>query len=167
MQIRDLIPWGNNNKGSEIAKRDEENPVFSLQRDVNRIFEDFWKRFDQPFGAFARWDAGGPRTDIAETESALEVSVELPGLDQKEVDVSLTDSALTIKGERKSGREESKKGYHFAKRSYGSFYRSVPLPSGVDTDKVKAEFKNGVLTVTLPKTQEALSRVKKIEVKGT
>jgi HSP20 family protein len=166
MQIRDLIPWGNNNKGSEIAKRGEENPVFSLQRDVNRIFEDFWKRFDQPFGAFGRWDAGGPRADIAETESALEVSVELPGLDQKDVDVSLTDSALTIKGERKSERDESKKGYHLAERSYGSFYRSIPLPSGVDADKVNAEFKNGVLTVTLPKTQEALSRVKKIEVKG-
>ncbi|MEI5680721.1 Hsp20/alpha crystallin family protein [Mesorhizobium sp. CCNWLW179-1] len=165
MQIRDLIPWGNN-KGSEIAKRDEENPVFSLQRDVNRIFDDFWKRFDQPFGALGRWDAGGPRTDIAETESALEVTVELPGIDQKDVDVSLTDSALTIKGEKKSEREESKKGYHLSERSYGSFYRSIPLPSGVDTDKANAEFKNGVLTVTLPKTQEALSRVKKIEVKA-
>jgi HSP20 family protein len=165
MQIRDLIPWGNN-KGSEIAKRDEENPVFSLQRDVNRIFEDFWKRFDQPLGAFGRWDAGGPQTDITETESALEVSVELPGIDQKDVDVSLTDSALTIKGEKKSERKESKKGYHLSERSYGSFYRSIPLPSGVDTDKANAEFKNGVLTVSLPKTQEALSRVKKIEVKA-
>jgi HSP20 family protein len=165
MQIRDLIPWGNN-KGNEIAKRDEDNPVFSLQRDVNRIFEDFWKRFDQPLGALGRWESGGPRTDIAETDSALEVSVELPGLDRKEVDVSLTDSAHTIKGEKKSEREESKKGYHLSERSYGSFYRSIPLPSGVDTDKASAEFKNGVLTVTLPKTQEALSRVKKIEVKA-
>ncbi|MBP1875959.1 Spore protein SP21 [Ensifer adhaerens] len=166
MQIRDLIPWGNN-KASEIAKRDEENPVFSLQRDVNRIFDDFWKRFDQPFGAFGRWDANGPPTDIAETESALEVSVELPGIDQKDVDVSLMDSALTIKGEKKSEQEESKKGYHLSERSYGSFYRSIPLPSGVDTDKANAQFKNGVLTVTVPKTKEALSRVRKIEVKAT
>jgi HSP20 family protein len=165
MQMRDLIPWGNN-KGSEIAKRDEDNPVFSLQRDVNRIFADFWRRFDQPFGAVGRWDAGGPRTDITETDSALEVSVELPGLDQKEVDVSLTDSALTIKGEKKSDREESKKDYHLSERSYGAFHRSIPLPSGVDTGKASAEYKNGVLTVTLPKTQEALSRVKKIEVKA-
>ena len=165
MQIKDLIPWGNN-KGSEIAKRQEDNPIFSLQRDVNRIFEDFWKRFDQPFGAFGRGDACGPRTEIAETDNALEVSVELPGLDQKDVDVSLTDTALTIKGEKKSERDESKKGYHLSERSYGSFYRSIPLPSGVDTDKANAEFKNGVLTVTLPKTQEALSRVKKIEVKA-
>lgn len=166
MQIRDLIPWGSN-KGSEIAKSDEGNPVFSLQRDVNRIFEDFWKRLDQPFGAFGRWDTGGPRMDVTETESAIEVSVELPGIDQKDVDVSLTNSALTIKGEKKSEQEESKKGYHLLERSYGSFYRSIPLPSGVDEDKVAAQFKNGVLTVTLPKTEEALPRVRKIEVKAS
>ena len=165
MQIRDLIPWGNN-RGSEIAKREEFNPVSTLQRDVNRMFEDFWKRFDQPFGALGGLDVAGPRVDIAETDSALEVSVELPGIDQKDVDISLTESTLTIKGEKKSKREESKKGYHLSERSYGTFYRSIPLPSGVDTDKANAEFKNGVLTVTLPKTQEALSRVKKIKVKA-
>ena len=165
MQIRDLIPW-NNYKGGSVAKREEDNPVVSLQRDVNRIFEDFWKRFDQPFGILGRLDAGGPRTEIAETDNALEVSIELPGLDRKDVDVSLTDNALTIKGEKKSERDEAKKGYHLTERSYGSFYRAIPLPSGVDTDKASAEFKNGVLTVTLPKTQEALSRVKKIEVKA-
>lgn len=165
MPIRDLIPWGSN-KGSEIAKREEDNPLFSLQRDVNRIFEDFWKRFDQPFGASDRWGAVGPRADISETDNALEVSVELPGLEQNDVDVSLTDTALIIKGEKKSERDENRTGYHLSERSYGSFYRTIPLPSGVDTDKVNAEFKNGVLTVTLPKTQEALSRVKKIAVKA-
>jgi HSP20 family protein len=165
MQMKDLMPWANN-KGSEIAKREEDNPLFSLQRDVSRIFEEFWKRFDQPFGAIGRWDSGGPRMDVAETDSALEVSVELPGLDRNEVDVSLTYSALTIKGEKKSQREESKKGYHLSERFHGSFYRSTPLPSGVDTEKASAEFKNGVLTVTLPKTQEAQSNVKKIEVKA-
>lgn len=166
MQIRDLVPWSNN-KGNEIAKQDEDNPVFSLQRDVNRIFEYFWKRFDQPIGAIGRGDSGGPRTDVAETDSAVEVSVELPGLEREEVDISLTESALTIKGEKKSEREENRKGYHLSERSYGSFYRSIPLPSGIDTDKASADFKNGVLMVTLPKTQEALSNVKKIEVKAT
>jgi HSP20 family protein len=165
MQIKDLVRWGNN-KGNDLAKREDNNPVFSLQRDVNRIFDDFWRRFDQPFAAFGRFDRGGPRTDIAETEHALEVSVELPGIDQNEIDVSLSDNALTIKGEKKSERQQSKKDYRLSERSYGSFYRSIPLPSGVDTDKASAEFKNGVLTVTLPKTQEALARVKKIEVKA-
>lgn len=166
MPIRDLIPW-DSNKGSDVAKREEDNPVFSLQRDVNRIFEDFWKRFDQPFAAFRHWAPDGPRTDVAETQSALEISIELPGIDQKEVDVSLTNNTLTIKGEKRSNREENNRGYHLSERSYGSFYRSIPLPAGVDTDKASAEFKNGVLIVTLPKTQEALSQVKKIAVKAS
>jgi len=164
MQIRDLIPWGN--KGSEVARRDDDDPVFSLQRDVNRIFDDFWSRFDQPFGPSARWNATGPRTDIAETEKTLEVSVELPGIGPNEIDVSLTDGALTIKGEKKSARENTKGDLRLSERFYGSFYRSIPLPAGVDTGKADAEFKNGVLTVTLPKTQEALSRMKKIAVKA-
>lgn len=166
MPIRDLIPWGSN-KGSEIAKREEDNPVFSLQRDVNRIFDDFWKRFDQPFGAFGRWAPDGPKADVTETENALEISIELPGIDQSAIDISLTSNALTIKGEKRSKREESDKGYHLSERAYGSFYRSIPLPGGIDTDKASAEFKNGVLTVTLPKTQEALSQVKKITVKAS
>ncbi|TCR68202.1 Hsp20/alpha crystallin family protein [Bosea sp. BK604] len=164
MQIRDLIPWGNN-KGSEIAKRDEDNPVFLLQRDVNRIFEDFWKRFDQPFSGLAR-ASDGPKADMVETESALEVSVELPGIDQKEVDVSLTDNTLIIKGEKRIEHDVSKRGYHLSERAYGSFYRSISLPAGVDTEKAKAEFRNGVLIVTLPKTQNELSRGRKVEVKA-
>src|ERR1700686_4345418 len=101
MQIKDLAPWGNN-KGSDIAKREDNNPVFSLRRDVNRIFDDFWRRIDQPFAEFGRFNTAGARTDIAETERALEVSVELPGFDQTEIDVALCDIALTIKGEKKS-----------------------------------------------------------------
>ena len=166
MQIRDLVPWGNN-KGREVARQEEENPVFSLQRDVNRIFEDFWRRLDQPSSALAGWESAGPRTDIAETDSALEVSVELPGLDRKDVDISLSENALTIKGEKNSERQENRKGFHLSERSYGSFYRSIPLPSGIDTSKASAAFKNGILTVTLPKTQEAQLRVKKIEVKAS
>ncbi|MDF3152974.1 MULTISPECIES: Hsp20/alpha crystallin family protein [unclassified Mesorhizobium] len=87
-------------------------------------------------------------------------------MDRKDVDVSVTDNAITIKGEKKSEREEKSKGYHLSERARGSFYRSIPLPFGVDTEKVNAEFRHGILTVTLPKTQEALSRVKKIEVKA-
>jgi len=166
MPMRDLIPWGSN-KGSDVAKREEDNPVSSLQRDVNRIFEDFWKRFDQPFAEFGHWAPDSPRTDVAETQSALEISIELPGIDQKEIDVSLTNNTLTIKGEKRNNREESNRGYHLSERSYGSFYRSIPLPAGVDTDKASAEFKNGVLIVTLPKTQEALSQVKKIAVQAS
>ncbi|WP_119458707.1 Hsp20/alpha crystallin family protein [Rhodospirillaceae bacterium SYSU D60014] len=166
MQIRDLIPWGD--KGTDLARREDDNPVLALQRDVNRIFENFWKRFDQPFGTLDRgWGMTGPHADVAETEDKVEVSVELPGLEEKDVDVAVTDDVLTIKGEKRAEREENKKGYYLSERSYGSFYRSIPLPPGVDTDKANAEFKKGVLTVTLPKTPEAQARVKKIEVKAS
>lgn len=170
MQIRDLLPWGNNNKGTQLTRQQgqDDSPILALQRDMNRIFDDFWQRFDRPFGALnGSWGANALHADIAETDKAIEVSVELPGIDPKEVDVSLSDDILTIKGEKKSEREENKQGYYLSERSYGSFHRVIPLPSGVDTEKADASFKNGVLTVSLPKTPEAQSRVKKIEVKAS
>ena len=85
-------------------------------------------------------------------------------MDEKDIEVTMTDDALTIKGERKVERDEDKKGFHLAERSYGSFYRTIPVPPGADTEKVEAAFKNGVLTVTLPKTDEAQTKVKKITV---
>lgn len=169
MQIRDLIPWGQRGSSTGgLAKQEEESPVLSLQRDINRVFDQFWRRFETaPFSGFENVFGGGsPRTDIAETDKEIEVSVELPGMDEKDIEVSMTEDTLTIKGEKKGEREEKKKGYYLHERSYGSFYRSIPLPSGVDTDKANAEFKKGVLTVTLPKTPEAQARVKRIEVRS-
>jgi HSP20 family protein len=167
MQIKDLIPW--NRKESAVAPtaRDE-HPVAGLQREMNRVFESFWNRFQQSLdGLDGRLGLGTPRADVAETGEAIEVSVELPGLDAKDIDVSLTGDMLTIKGERRSEREEKHKGYYLSERSYGSFSRAIPLPPGVATDNAKAEFKKGVLTVSLPKTPEAQAKVKKIEVRST
>lgn len=168
MQISDLIPWGRERK--EVARQQGENdsPLLSLQRDINRVFDDFWSRFGgSAAGSNGLLSATGPRTDVSETASAVEVSVELPGMDEKDVDVSLSDEVLTIRGEKKAEREEKKKGYYLAERSYGSFYRSIPLPSGVDPEKAEAQFKQGVLRVTLPKTPEAQAKVRKIEVKAS
>lgn len=166
MQFRDLIPWSR--KESELARRTEEDhPILGLQREMNRVFERFWNRFERPFAAFDNiFGVGSPRTDVVETDKAIEVSVELPGLDEKDIEVTLADDALTIKGEKKAEHEENRKGYYLSERTYGSFYRTIPLPSGVATDDVKAEFRKGVLTVTLPKTPEAQAKVKRIEVKG-
>ena len=102
---------------------------------------------------------------MVETEAGIEVTVELPGLEEKDIEVSLSDEALTIKGEKKVERKDEKKGYYISERSYGSVYRSIPLPAGVDSDKAEASFKNGVLTVKLPQRPEAKAKVKKIEVK--
>lgn len=163
MQIKDLIPWNRKESAALPATRDE-HPVVGLQREMNRVFDSFWNRFQQSFDGHL--GLGSPRADVAETGEAVEVSVELPGLDAKDIEVSLTGDMLTIKGERKSEREEKHKGFYLSERSYGSFYRSIPVPPGVATDDAKAEFKKGVLTVSLPKTPEAQAKVKKIEVKG-
>lgn len=167
MQIKDLIPW--NRKETQLAQRTgEEHPLLGLQREMNRVFDSFWSRFDRPFGGLdGGLGFGTPRTDVVETGKTVEVSVELPGLDEKDIEVSLSDDLLTIKGEKKAEHEHDGKGYYLAERSYGSFYRSVPLPPGVATDDAKAEFKKGVLTVRLPKTAEAQAKTKRIEVNAS
>jgi HSP20 family protein len=164
MQIKDLIPW--NRRGSEVARQDEGvHPILGLQREMNRMFDTFWGRFDRPFGMLDPAFGGGmPRADVVETDKAVEVSVELPGMDEKDIDVSLSDDVLTIKGEKKAEREEKKEGCVLSERSFGSVYRTIPLPAGVDSAKAKAEFKKGVLNVTLPKRPEARAKAKKIKV---
>jgi HSP20 family protein len=166
MQIKDLIPW--NRKGSEIAQRDEsEHRLFGLQREMNRAFDNFWRSFDKPFAALdGTFEPRLPRTDVVETNKAVEVSVELPGMDEKDIDVSVTKDALTIKGESKLERDESRRGHYLSERFHGSFYRTVPLPPGVLIDGAEAKLKKGVLTITLPKSPEAAAKAKKIEIKG-
>ena len=103
---------------------------------------------------------------MSETDKAYEITAELPGIDEKNVEVSLADGGITIKGEKKEETEEKKKDYYVSERRYGSFDRYFTLPEGVDANKIEASFKNGVLKVTLPKTAEAQKPAKKIEVKA-
>jgi len=159
MAFSDLIPWGRDRNQMADRRNDDDNPIVSLQRELNAVFDDFWGRFDSPFGGGMN---AGPRTDISETDEAMLVSVDLPGLDEKDVEVNVTDDMLTIRGEReeKSGKDG------FTSQSRRSFHRMIPVPPGVDAEKAEAEFRRGVLTVTLPKTEEAKARVKRIEVKS-
>jgi HSP20 family protein len=163
MQIKDLLPWAR--KDSLEPKGAEDNPIVALQREMNRAFEGFWNRSERPFGGLAGFGEGAPRSDVVETDDGVEVTVELPGLDEKDIEVSLSDDALSIKGEKKIERKEEKKGYYLSERSYGSVFRSIPLPPGVNSDKADATFRNGVLTVKLPQRPEAKANVKKVEVK--
>lgn len=168
MQISDLIPWGRHKDKTPSGEgSDSANPLVSLQRDINHVFEDFWHKVEN--GWTGRRDAMGmfgPSTDITETDKSVDVSVELPGMTQDDIDISLSHDALTIRGEKKIEHEEERKGVYMSERSYGSFYRTVPLPAGVDADKADATFKNGVLTVSLPKTPEAQAKIKHIPVKA-
>ena len=161
MQIKDLITWAHRN-GSPDAKSSEDNPIGTLQREMNNVFENFWNRvghFEWPFGS------GEAKSDVVETDKAIEVSIELPGMEMKDIEVTVNDDMLTVKGEKKIERQEEKKGYYLSERSYGAIYRTIPLPPGVDGEKAEASFKNGVLTIKLPQTPEAQAKVRKIAVK--
>ncbi|MBK8907361.1 MAG: Hsp20/alpha crystallin family protein [Rhodospirillales bacterium] len=167
MNVRDLIPWSRDREVA-VARRDVEHPFFGLQREVDRLFEDFWRGFNAP--AQARTGAGlgavAPRVDVAEDENEIVVTAELPGIDEKDVELTLADNALIIAGEKKAETEKSGQGYRYTERSFGSFRRAIPFEVDVVGDKVEASFKNGVLTVTLPKSPEARARARKIEIKG-
>lgn len=108
-----------------------------------------------------------PRVDVTEDENAYEITAEMPGVEEKDVEVTVKENRLTLRGEKKSEKEEKKKDYHMTERSYGSFERSFRLPADVMADKIKADFAKGVLTLTLPKTPEAKSKERKIAIKAT
>ena len=112
-----------------------------------------------------RSEVSAPVVDVVEKEREYQVSAELPGLEEKDVEVSVADDMLTIKGEKKEEKEEKAKNYYLSERRYGAFQRSFRLPPGVDSAKIEANFQKGVLTVTLPKTPEAQKKEKKIEIK--
>ncbi len=166
MQIKDLIPWARKDHALE-ARTGDDHPVSTLQRDMNQVFENFWNRFGQGFSG-VDWPWGGSelKTDVVEAKDGIEVSVELPGMDMKDINVTVANDMLTIKGEKKVERQEDKKGYYLSERSYGSIYRTIPLPPGVDGEKAQAAFKDGVLTIKLPQTPEAQAKIKHIEVKS-
>jgi HSP20 family protein len=168
MNIRDLIPWSRGGREVQARREDRDDPMLALQSDVNRIFENFWRGFDLPMLGDGDDSENGmmPRVDVRETDKEVEVVAELPGMDEADLDVSVSEGMLTIRGEKKEEREREDKGYVLRERSFGRIERLVPLPAGIDPDSAKATFKNGVLTVTIAKTPEAQSAVKRIQVQA-
>jgi HSP20 family protein len=147
----------------------EWHPFETLRRQIDKLFEDFpfGRRLPdfEPFERFTTGWMGAPAVDLIEKNKEYEMTAELPGLDDKNVEVKLSNGALTISGEKKEEREEKEKGYYLSERRYGSFRRSFPVPEGVDADKIEASFDKGILTVRLPKTPEAQKAEKKIAIK--
>lgn len=133
----------------------------TLRREMDRLFDRF-------VGEMPRLDWSGmgwtPRLDLTETKESLVVKAELPGLDVKDLDINISGNTLTLKGEKRQAKEEQDEHHHLVERSYGAFARTVELPATVAADKVKAAFKSGVLTITLPKTEEAKRKAISIEV---
>lgn len=173
MSVRDLIPqnwtgWRNRDSRLPAAWREGgRDPFASLHREMDRAFDDFFRAFDTRLPALSALGASGggwPSVEVAETDGTLTVSAELPGLDDKDVEVLLEDGQLTIQGERVSTTED--KDRQFSERFYGRFERRIPLPPGIDAERVEAGFRNGVLTVTLPRTEAAQAQVRRIPLKG-
>jgi HSP20 family protein len=142
-------------------------PFEALRRQLDRFFDEapLQKRSGElePFERFVGWQ-GTPPVDFVERDNEYEVTAELPGLDQKDVEVKIANGALVIHGEKKMEREEKQEGMFFSERRYGSFKRSFRLPENVDAAKIAASFEKGVLKVTLPKTAQAKAEEKKIDI---
>src|SRR5215207_9423404 len=160
MALRDLMPWKDGSR--ELSGNDAGHPFLALHREMNRLFDNAFRSFD--VGPFGRMQAmEWPKVEVSETEKEMQVTAELPGLEEKDVNVELANGVLTISGEKKSETEDKER--RFTERFYGRFERHIPIDD-VDQDKVAASFNKGVLTVTLPKSPTAREKVKRIAIKS-
>jgi len=147
-----------------LRRSEEINPFLTLHREMNRVFDDVLRSFDAtPFGSGGLLNGAmaWPHIEVSETDKELKVNAELPGLEEKDVEVELANGVLAIRGEKKTETEDNER--LFSERYYGRFERRIPI-NEVDQDKVAASFKNGVLTVTLPKSPDAQQNVKRIAI---
>lgn len=157
MDFKSLMPFGRR----DVA----EDPFTAMRREMDRMFEEMTKSFSLVRPAFGM-GVMAPRVDMRETDTAVEIQAELPGVTEQDIEVQLADGILTLKGEKKQEREEKEKGYYLMERSYGSFLRQIPIPVEVEEDKVEAKFDKGVLSVVLPKKPETQTKTRKIEIKA-
>jgi HSP20 family protein len=160
------------------ARREISYPLSDLRAEVDRLFDRFssgfpslsmgrdlfdWDPFHTSGGTFS---VTAPHVDVSETDKGYEISAELPGLDEKDINVEVKDDVLTISGEKKEESEKEEKDYHVSERRFGSFRRSFRLPSGVNQDKLSADFKKGVLKIAMPKSADSQKKSRKIDVKA-
>ena len=160
MAIRDLIPFTRESTTPSLW-RDWDTPVSGFRREMDRLFDDFFRASaTSRFGEFGGLSANWPSIDVKDKDNELLVTAEVPGLTDKDVELFVDNGMLTIRGEKKGETEE--RGY--SERFYGKFERQIPLPSGIDQEHCKADFRDGLLTVHLPKTREAAESKKKISI---
>lgn len=168
MDFKSLVPW-RNNKSSVPTTRDEYlDPFVSLRREMDRMFDDFFTGFGngRALQSAGGWTGMTPMIDVVESDKEVVVTAEMPGLDDKDFEVTLTGDLLTIKGEKKSEHEEKNGNAAYMERRYGAFARTVRLPFEVGNEKVDAKYDKGLLTVRVPKPVEAQRAVRRIEVKA-
>ena len=147
-----------------VARRNDSEPrttdVWGLQSDINRLFDAFMTPFER---TEMKRDLS-PRLDVAETKDKYEIKAELPGMDEKDIDLSMDDGVLTISGEKKTETQSDDKGYYLKECSYGSFSRSIRLPENIDDDRIAAKFDKGVLMIDVPKKEPTTAKSRKITI---
>jgi HSP20 family protein len=163
MNISDLVPW----KSRSPARRRDGDSITDVRREMDRLFDEFFRDFEMtPF----QRDSGlsfSPSLNVAETDEHIEAEIELPGLSEEDIDVTLTGDGLTITGEKKEEGDEQGRNFFRRERRYGYFRRTIPLPPNVvDQENVEATFDKGVLKITMPKREEAQEAAKRIPVKS-
>ena len=163
MTLRSLLPFGQTTSQSLVSQT-EGAPFFSLHRDIDRAIDEMFHNFGR-FGTSLETVAFTPHLDVSEDDNNYMVAVELPGMDEKDIDLEIKDGNLLIRGEKKFERDEKRKGgYHLVERSYGSFLRTVPLSFDVEPDAIEAVYKKGVLKITVPKPEGMDLKARKIEI---
>lgn len=168
MNVRDLIPWGhdNGNRNPALLSDRDRDPFLSLHREVNRLFDDVFRGLDRrPLALGGLSSFGGwPSVEVSDGEREMRVTAEVPGLEEKDIEVLLQDGVLTLKGEKRAETEDKER--QFSERFYGRFERRIPLGAEIEEDKVSADFSNGVLTVTLPKSENTNAKARRIAING-
>jgi HSP20 family protein len=164
VDFKALVPWRSNKSQLPATREDFFDPFVTFRREMDRMFDDFFG--GGALRATGSWQGITPAVDIDETDKEMVVTAELPGVSENDVEVSLVGDMLTIKGEKKSEHEEKNGDSYYMERRFGSFSRSVRLPFEVGDEKVDAKFKDGVLTIRLPKPVELRRAARRIEVKS-
>lgn len=165
MANRELTPWG---RGTGLRTFGGRDPFAPFRREMDRLFDDFFAPAEarsfaegQPAAMATVW----PSLDVHETDQAYTVTAEMPGIEQKDIELNLRDNVLMISGEKRSERKEEDGGRRYSERSFGRFERTIPLATEVDAEHVEATCNNGVLTITLPKSAKAADKSRRIEIK--
>jgi len=157
--MRDLIPWGRSRMPMHRGEPVFDSPMLAFRREVDRLFDETFRHF----GALSDWRGEGfgwPHVDLVEHDKEIRVTAELPGLEERDIEISVDDDVLTLRGEKRVEHDDGARRY--SERFYGRFERQIALPAEVDGDRAKATFKNGVVSIVLPKTERARQHVKRI-----
>lgn len=163
-----ILPWKGSRVSSQQGRRQSPASLMSLQEEINELFDSFWSHSRMPslFSDENTGDMGMPAVDVIENTNHYKVKAELPGIEEKDVEVTTGEGYLTIRGTHQNETEEKDENYLRHETSYGSFQRTVSLPETADLENADARFKNGLLTISIPKKAEALKKEKRIRIQG-